>query len=317
MRIIFKTKFGSHLYGTNTPDSDEDHKAIFMESLENIILSKDRHTVNETTKKGNTFGVRNTKDDVECEYIELRRFIKDAMSGQTYALDMLFAPKEFWIDYSDIWERIIENRHEFLSKDVAPLLGYCRQQAGKYGLRGSRLADLLRVIEHLKKFDTKALLKDCLEGFEPSEFATIYEIVVDKPHQEEPMKQTFLDVLGKKFSISTQIHNVLFSLEKMNAVYGDRAKKAMENEGVDFKAVSHAFRCCYQLLELAETCHITFPLKNAEYIRDIKQGKIPYVDLGDHLYALMENSKAAIEDSDLPENPNREFWESFILKTYL
>ncbi len=30
MNIIFKTLFGSHLYGTDTPESDYDEKGIFM-----------------------------------------------------------------------------------------------------------------------------------------------------------------------------------------------------------------------------------------------------------------------------------------------
>ena len=316
MQIIFKTLFGSHLYGTNTENSDKDYKAIFLEDIDNIILSKDKHTFHETTKEGDSFGVRNTKDDVECEYIELRKFLKDAMAGQTYALDMLFSPIKLWENYSSFWMFIVDNKEKLLSKKLEPYIGYCRQQAGKYGLKGSRLAELLRVINHLKQFDEKTILGDCVDNFEQSEFVSIYEMVVDKPHQEKPMKQTFLEVLGKKFSLNTMIHKVLFSLEKMNTVYGDRAKLAMENKGVDFKAVSHAFRCCYQLKELTNTGGVKFPLKQASELRDIKLGKIPYLDLGDKLYKLMEDVKKDIEESVLPEEPNEKFWEEFILKTY-
>lgn len=316
MKVIFKTLFGSHLYGTDTPNSDKDYKAIFIESLDNIILSKDKHTYQETTKEGDSFGVRNTKDDEECEYIELRRFLKDAMAGQTYALDMLFSPIALWENFSSFWMEIVDNKEKLLSKKLEPYIGYCRQQAGKYGLKGSRLAELLRVINHLKQFNEKDLLGDCIQNFAESEFVSIYEMVVEKPHQEKPMKQTYMDILGKKFSLNTAVHKVLFSLEKMNAVYGDRAKLAMENKGVDFKAVSHAFRCCYQLKELTQTGRIEFPLKQAVELRDIKLGKIPYLELGDKLYELMEEVKKDIEKSILPDEPDKKFWEEFILKTY-
>jgi len=318
MQIIFKTLFGSHLYGTNTENSDKDYKAIFIEDLDNIILSKDKQTFHETTKEGNSFGVRNTKDDEECEYIELRRFLKDAMNGQTYALDMLFSPIHLWDVFSSFWIDIVNHKEKLLSRKLEPYIGYCRQQAGKYGLKGSRLAELIRVINHLNKFeDKKMLLKDCLpENFPLSEFVSIYDIEVEKPNQEKPFKDTFLEVLGKKFSFNSMIHKVLFSLEKMNAIYGDRAKLAMENKGVDFKAVSHAFRCCLQLKELCTTGRITFPLEKAEELKNIKLGLIPYLDLGDKLYELMGEVKLDIENSVLPLEPDKKFWEEFILKTY-
>ncbi len=317
MNIIFKTLFGSHLYGTSTPNSDKDYKAVFIESMENIVLRKDRDTIHEDTKSGNQFGVRNTKDDIDCEYIELRKFLKDAQNGQTYALDMIFTPENMWIESSDVWKDILKNRDKLLSKNVAPYIGYCRQQAGKYGLKGSRLGDLLRVIKHLESFDSKTRLEDCLEGFKYSEFVKRYKAEYKRPHQQEPLMEDFFDILGKKFQMNRFVHEVLFSLNKMNSVYGDRAKRAMENDGVDWKAVSHAFRCCYQLLELAETHEIVFPLKDSEKLTEIKTGKIPYAELGDDLYETMERAKKAVEESTLPEECDKDFWQQFIINTYL
>ncbi|MCB0410534.1 MAG: nucleotidyltransferase domain-containing protein [Flavobacteriales bacterium] len=124
MKIIFKTLFGSHLYGTQTENSDKDYKAVYMADIQDILLKKDKDTIQENTKTGNHFGVRNTKDDIDCEYIELRKFLRDAMNGQTYALDMLFAPPMFWIEYDDVWEGIRENMGKLLSKNVKPFIGY-------------------------------------------------------------------------------------------------------------------------------------------------------------------------------------------------
>lgn len=317
MKIVFKTTFGSHLYGTNTKDSDTDFKAVFMASMEEIILKEDRSTIQENTKSGNTHGVRNSKDDIDCEYIELRKFIKDAQDGQTYALDMLFAPESFWVESSPIWRDIISNRKKLLSKDVKPMLGYCRSQAGKYGLKGSRLGELTRVIDHLIRFDPKDRVIDCIEDLELTEFVKRYEAISKRQHGLEPIKEEFIDVLGKKFQMNRFVSEVLYSLEKMRAMYGDRAKMAMENNGVDWKAISHAFRCCYQLQELAANGEIKFPLVFREYLKKVKSGSIPYSELGDKLYAQMEKSKAAIENSTLPEKTDSDFWRNFIIKTYL
>jgi hypothetical protein len=47
-----------------------------------------------------------TLDAVDCEYIELRKFIKDCLNGQTYALDMLFSNLcEF---KTNVWSDLIE-----------------------------------------------------------------------------------------------------------------------------------------------------------------------------------------------------------------
>jgi predicted nucleotidyltransferase len=38
MRIIVKMKFGAHLYGTATSDSDLDYKGIFLPTKEQLLL---------------------------------------------------------------------------------------------------------------------------------------------------------------------------------------------------------------------------------------------------------------------------------------
>lgn len=38
MDLIVKMKFGSHLYGTNTEDSDVDYKGVFLPSKKEILL---------------------------------------------------------------------------------------------------------------------------------------------------------------------------------------------------------------------------------------------------------------------------------------
>jgi len=52
MKQLVKTVFGSHLYGTSTPESDTDFKAVHMYSLEEILLKKDKtHFSSDTNKK--------------------------------------------------------------------------------------------------------------------------------------------------------------------------------------------------------------------------------------------------------------------------
>lgn len=149
-----------------------------------------------------------------------------------------------------------------------------------------------------------------------SEFVSICEITNERPNGETPLTEKYLEVLGKKFQFKAQICNVLRPLRKFDEEYGGRSRMAAKNEGVDWKAVSHAFRCSFQLIELAENQFIQFPLKEAEFLKQVKTGMIPWLELQDKLSELMDKSFKALENSPLPSEPDRKFWEDFIISTY-
>ena len=315
MEKIFKTLFGSELYGTNTPTSDRDYKGIFKAPLSNIVLGRESHTIFENEESKREDG-RNNPDAVDCEWIELRRFIKDCLAGQTYALDMLFANIEMWELSSTSWWEIIGNKQKLLSKDVKPYIGYCRQQATKYGLKGSRLGELIRVIEWLESLPQGDLLSERISKLEESEFAFV-ETKFFKS-QLKDVEQTFLVILDKRFPVNATAKKMLESLNILREKYGCRAIEAMNNENIDWKAISHAYRCMYQLAELAETGTIVFPLKDAEKLKAIKLGQIPWTECNDELYQLMEETIKKVENSKvLPDKPDYKFWDEWIIKQYV
>jgi hypothetical protein len=93
---------------------------------------------------------------------------------------------------------------------------------------------------------------------------------------------------------------------------------AMNDNGIDGKAISHSYRCCYQLAELATKGRIDFPLKQAPYLIDLKLGKISWPKvIQDELPVLMEKSIALVKSSNLPDSPDIKFWDDFVFNTYL
>jgi predicted nucleotidyltransferase len=64
MRIIVKMKFGAHLYGTTTPDSDVDFKGIFLPTKEALLLGRVPKSHNYSTGQDES---RNTKNDIDIE----------------------------------------------------------------------------------------------------------------------------------------------------------------------------------------------------------------------------------------------------------
>lgn len=315
MEKLFKVLFGSHLYGTNTPSSDLDYKGIFKAPLSDIVLGRESHTIFENQESKGETG-RNTPDAVDCEWIELRRFIKDCLAGQTYALDMLFAPYDFWIQGSIVHTDIRMNREKLLSKDVKPYIGYCRQQATKYGLKGSRLGELIRVIEWLESLPSQDQLSEHIDKLTTSEFAFVESKTFKS--QLKDVEQKFLVVLDKRYPVNAPVKKMLESLNILREKYGCRAIEAMNNENIDWKAVSHAYRCMYQLAELAETGEIKFPLKDADKLKAIKLGQIPWKECNEELYQLMEETIKKVENSKvLPDKPDYKFWDEWIIKQYV
>jgi hypothetical protein len=314
-KILFNTIFGSHVYGTNTPNSDKDMKGVFMSPIEDIIWGRKNDSIVTCSKIKKGLGIRNTKDDVDQELKELRKFILDCLDGQTYAIDMLYTPEKWWIQSSPEWEFIVANREKFLSKKVNAFIGYCNQQASKYGLKGSRLGTVMETIKILKTFPPTSRLFEN-PRLEETEFRKY--IIYKHNRNNELVDELMLELLGKKFSLTTQVKLIIPPLEKFCENYGERAIMAMHDEGLDKKAVSHAYRCCYQLIELATKHRIDFPLEQAPYLTDIKTGKVSWPDvIQDELPKLMEKAIGLIKESNLPESPDKEFWDKFIVDTYI
>jgi len=148
INLIVKMIHGSHLYGTQTENSDKDFCGVYMPSKEEILLNRVPKSINKNIK--NSDSLKNTKDDIDYEIYSLHYFIELACQGQTKCLDMLFAPENMIIRKSPIWDSIVANRDKFLTKNLKAFVGYARRQANRYGLRGGRVNTVNEVIKVLE-----------------------------------------------------------------------------------------------------------------------------------------------------------------------
>lgn len=304
-RIIVKMKFGSHLYGTATPESDTDFKGVFLPSKEEILLGRIPKSISLSTKKGD---LKNTSQDVDTELYSLHYFIKLACDGETAAMDMLHAPESMLLATSDIWKAVIIRRHRFYTKNLKAFVGYARKQASKYGVRGSRLNDASRVIEFFTGLHSSALtLSEVWDALPSGEHIFKY------PARPEHNNKRLYEVCGRKIPESAQVSYANSIVYKFYSNYGERAVLAAKNEGIDWKAVSHAFRAAFQVKEILTEEKITFPLKEAEYLLAVKQGKLDYLtEVAPRLDELMAEVEKLSEKSLLPMEVDRGYWDTFI-----
>lgn len=328
MRTVMKGYFGSHLYGTSTPESDVDFKEIFIPHPRDIIMGR---AMNHTNMNTNNTATKNSKDDIDHELFSLKYFFELASTGETVALDMLHTPSNLVVksDLPDVWKFIQDNRSRFYTTDMKSYLGYVRKQAAKYGVKGSRLADLRKVIDiirdipewkHEDKPKQKGLnerwkvqdIKDKLPLGEFLEWTTF----VDHKSGE----QHFYNVLGRKFQTTITIHEMKHSLMKLWDEYGERARKAEANEGIDWKALSHALRAGFQLKEIYETGDLQFPLKKAQEVRMVKSGMLGFK----YVQELLEETVDDVErlahiaaKNGMRSKADMSFWDDFVEKVYL
>ncbi|HUV84322.1 MAG TPA: hypothetical protein VMV86_01355, partial [Methanosarcinales archaeon] len=244
-------------------------------------------------------------------------FVKMCEQGQTAAVDMLFAPKEMLIESSPEWEFIIANRDKLLTGKASSFIGYCYQQANKYGIKGSRIKAMKQSIDFLKGFSESSRLKEI--------DLTLMIDMIDNDHVKEIQHKNstgvmapFLDICGRKFGMMDKLGHIVEVMSTIEQRYGDRARLAEKNEGVDWKALSHALRVCYEAQELLSTGKVTFPFTGTkrDVLLKIKKGEAQYKDVSELIEKNMELVKVYEKISKLPEKIDKKFWEEFTFKAY-
>lgn len=327
MNKLFELKFGSHLYGCDTPNSDLDIKAIYIPNAREIVLGNYKKTI--STQRPKSEGERNTKDDVDVEIFSLDRYLKLLAEGQTVALDILFAPNEMftWKLWRDpIFQTIRENKEKLICKDLAAFIGYSRQQASKYGLKGFRVAALRESVEFLEQLKPNDKLSDeavlpmvkkfvyerpCANPAPKNEFITLE--MLDNKHGK---KDEYLKVCDKYYSLNARVKDIKDQIQRRFDQYGQRAMQAELNQGIDWKALSHAVRVNSQGVELLNTGHITFPRPDRELLLKIKTGQMEYAEVADIIVEGLEVLKGSQANSSLREKPDHNWIDEFIFNVY-
>ena len=320
MKTIVKAYFGSHLYGTSTPESDVDFKEIYVPHARDILTGNVKEHMSKNT---NNTSSKNTKDDVDHELYSLKYFFKLAADGETVALDMLHTPQSLVVksDLPDVWKYIQDNRSRFYTTNMKSYLGYVRKQASKYGVKGSRLAVLRQALKRSNEwgqyFDNGAVIRlSHMKNVLPiGEFASWVET-----ENEKTGKQTFYNLLDRKFQDTLTNKEFNAILVKLEENYGERARKAEANEGIDWKALSHACRGGLQLLEIYKTGDLVYPLQDAPFILDVKLGKHTFKTVQEFLEDIVVQVEHASEQAaknGMQQKVDMSFWDDFLEQVYL
>jgi hypothetical protein len=311
MNIIFEGIHGSRLFELNNELSDTDIKAIYIPELLDVVNGKFKKTITYNDKE-----FHNEKSDsktIDKEVMSIQFFIEKALEGLIIQVDMLFSPEDKTIVTSDLWKFIVANKNKIVSKTMIPAFrGYVYQQIGKYAKRVKKVSQAEEIVDILNKYNDDTVFEHIFE-----ENKAFFE---DNPNITLDVHQNIrcFNFMGKMYIFTTKNYHILDSLNKYIGKYGSRVLELKKNENVDWKSISHAFRGIYQLKRLALYGEYQHPIPEKDYILQIKNGELDYELLMDELYEEIENTLMLAENSTMiPDEPDYEFWNNFILDVYV
>lgn len=327
--LVVKMKYGSSLYGLNHAGSDVDYKSIALPTAEQIIMQQADFDLKQSTGDQHS---KNGAGDVDDEVMSLSKFLAQAVAGKNTAIDMLHASENQVMVSSPIWEELRDKRHMFYTKDMSSYVDYVQGQAAKYGVKGSRLAALKDAMEYLRQFEGEIYAQDALKQLNAGHLGRkipekLGDVVDGLPLGEHAQivetktkagPQQFYEICQRKFDFKNGICYVLDNMQKIYDGYGHRAQLAESNNGVDWKAVSHALRAGYQARSIYKDGGFEYPLAETSFIMDVKLGKVDYkTGVQPAIEELVAEVTALAEASTLPATCDREYWDEWIYQKHL
>ena len=135
--------------------------------------------------------------------------------------------------------------------------------------------------------------------------------------KRNPTDQRFYVVNGSMMHDVISIKNLKVRAQHQYYSYGARAIQAKNNNGVDWKAVSHCLRAAYQLKEIYINGDFEYPLKETQFILDVKLGKLDYsTQVGPEIDRVVDEITELSKTSNLPDKVDVGYWEEYVFDVY-
>jgi len=301
--LIYKARVGSHLFGTNTPESDEDFYGVFM-PWDEIIFGFDRCEDVKFDVVSKDISGRNTAEAVDETLTEFRKYIKLCLENNPNIINSLFANDENVLFLNTWGAELRKKSEEFIHKGCYDrFVSYAVSQRHKMQIKPENYKSLTEGLDVLQSSPNKA---------------TLYSFCNTKPF-EYPGSGVSIKLGDLNFSTNTYVSKAIKQIQ-------DRISKATNRVeiytkyGFDVKYGSNLIQLLMEGIEILKTGRVEFPLKYRSDILDIKNGKYTAQELITWSDDLLTESRSALENSKLPDKPNRqgiEKWSISLLKNWI
>jgi len=328
--IIFATLHGSHAYGLNTPESDEDVRGICIPPKEYL------------------FGFINNFDqadlkDPDTNIFGIQKFFKLASLCNPNCVEILFTEPEDHIIMTPIGKKLIENRHLFLSKLAKhSFLGYAKSQLHRIEnhkkwitsefskrpnppMREEFNLPSVPEISNEKYNEVNSLIQNKMEEWilDYNEFNSPQKIFL-KEIFERALTEIYVshdkmwEAAGRMIGLNESFINIIVKEKLYRSKLRDwnsyqewlvsRNKKRAELEakcGYDSKHASHLIRLLIQAKDLFKNNDLK--IKDSQYtslLKEIKAGNYPYDDIIVMSKDLEKEVIDCFNTSKLPSKPD-------------
>lgn len=284
-REIFRCAFGSRLFGTATPDSDEDFRSVVLPSRDEVILGgADYVRQTESRERANVAG------DVDRTELSAQAFLRLLGKGEVTAIETLFAPA---ITARPEWALIHERRHSLVSADVRRFIGFSKSQTLRYGGRGKDVAAARLVLDILPPGRKPAAEQPGVMSALAALSAENDEVRITF-HEEQP-KVPVLSVSGRAAQLTQSSADVRAVFQAIIDRAGARTRAAADAPGKgDLKGMYHALRILMEARELLDTGELLFPLAGAPLLRRVRAGEFSI----DRCIGMCDEAAAEVSEAE-------------------
>lgn len=297
---VLKVRVGSHLFGTSTPESDEDFEGIFMPDRSLVFGFGRCKEVDLGVVDKDDMG-RNTADAIDYKVREYRDFCRLALQNNPNIMNVLFANDENTVVCTEFGKRLKEMAPCFPHMGcIQRYKGYAISQLKKMEIKPQNRADLMAakmILEGYSLKDPKKMLVELsgnnyFNDLGPGKHIKVGDILLERSLKVK-------DALGR---ISSR-------LERVSA----RAE-LWDKYGFDTKFAANLIQILMQGRELVSSGVLSFPLEGAGVILDIKRGAYEAGRIREMAESLQAEIDLDAKAERIPAKPKYEKIESFVVK---
>ena len=296
--IILLTLGGSHAYGMDKEDSDEDVRGISRNSKSDILLGADFEQVVDV--------------DTDTTVYSFNKMIQLLTSNNPNTIEQLGCLPQHYFYLSEIGKELLDNRKMFLSQIcVHTFGGYASSQLRRMSNKAARLVSQAENESYILKSIDNARY-EFKNRYYPFEDDNDLKLYIDKSAQEGYDSEIFMDVRLNHYPLRdwAGMWNEMKTIVSSYNKFGRRNEKAVAHDKLG-KHMAHLIRLymmCIDILEKEEI--VTYREKEHDLLMSIRNGEYldgnrqPIPEFYDLLNEYEKRFEYAKNNTSLPEKPD-------------
>lgn len=335
---ILRVVAGSHAYGTSLPTSDWDERGIFVDNMSRIILPFDKIEQ-----------VQLTRDDIVL--YELSKYMPLLLAQNPNVIELIWTDPTDILQKNELGDLLLDNRHEFLSKQVKDsYVGYAQSQLKRIKGHNKWInnpqpekepepKDFTSVVWNYtnhKDFNKKVPFDGFVAVDIGDSHYSLWSIDklkidkkpwIDKRGNPNPIpKQDFEKYNPNNLppDMIVKLNKTLFESHHTNwKMYwnwktnrNEKRSELEEKFGYDVKHAMHLIRLLRSGLDILENGVVPVKRPDREYLMDIRSGKYTYEQIVEESERLTKKVEEVSKKSKLPETPNYDLAKEIMIEIY-